>query len=208
MLPGVFDETIFARKVPLAPSLFMRPMHPKTEIRPTREAIQKVLEAGWVGQLKVHGHRGQIHISSDSEKPIIVYNRQGAVHKKTLSPQMVSELRRVFAPQAVSPEGEIWNVIDTEWIKDDDRLYVFDFLKKDGQALGRLSFLERWKMLPKDYLSPCMQTLSVFGSLEQCLTALEKKDDFIEGLVFKSASPGFEDTSIIRCRKQGATSLS
>lgn len=199
MLPGVFEETIFTRKAHLRPSLFMRPMHPKTEIKPTSEAIQKILDLGWVGQLKIHGHRAQIHISSDPNEEIIAYNRQGRTHKKVIPTLMVSELRRLFTP------AQGWNVIDTEWLKDkpdmEDRIYVFDFLKKENQSLGRLNFQERWKMLPRAYLSPVMQTLPILGTLQQCLTALEKPDVYIEGLIFKSPSPGFEDTSIIRCRR-------
>jgi len=185
----------FSRKVELRPSVFMRPMHPKTEIRPTPEAIERVLAAGWVGQLKIHGHRAQIHISSDSEDEILAYNRQGQLHKKALPEGMVSELRRLFTP------SQGWNVIDAEWIKTDDRVYVFDFLKKEGKSQVRLNFQARWQLLPRAYLSPIFQTLPILTDLSQCLKALARPEAYIEGLVFKSPSPGFEDTSIIRCRR-------
>ncbi len=200
---GIFQETIFTRGTNLPPSLFIRPMHPKTAIRPKSDAIQKVLAAGWVGQLKIHGHRAQIHIPADREEEIIAFNRQGRVHKKTISDEMIAELRRIFTP------SKAWNVIDGEWIKGEDKLYVFDFLKREGQSLHRLNFLDRWKQLPRNYISPCIRTLGVFHTLIQCLKALEHPnqmqdkfiDKYVEGLVFKSPSPGFQDSSIIRCRK-------
>src|SRR4051794_7979581 len=133
MLPGIFEETILTRRVDLMPSLFLRPMHPKSEISPTAESIRKVLEAGWGGQLKIHGHRAQIHVSADVGEPILAYNRQGQLHKKAVSARMQSELRRLFAPE----KG--WTVVDGEWVKseaaslsrtefDQEKLYVFDFL--------------------------------------------------------------------------------
>lgn len=197
MLPGIFQETPFTRVIPLKPSPFIRPIHPKTEIRPTADAIQKVLAAGWVAQLKIHGHRAQIHIPSDPKKGILAYNRQGQLHKKKIPPSIVAELQRVFAPESD------WNVIDAEWIKPEDRIYVFDFLKQEGESLHRLNFQERWKRLPRAYLSPHLQTLPVLTTLDQCLKGLRTapEDPSIEGLVFKSSSPGFEDSSIVRCRR-------
>ena len=193
---GIFEETILTRKVPLRSSLFLRPMHPKTEIRPRVDAIQRVLDAGWVGQLKIHGHRAQIHISADPQEPVTLYNRQGQVHKKDISPLMLSELRRVFGPTSG------WNVLDGEWLKPEERIYVFDFIKQENLLLNRLNFQERWHKLPRAYLSPCLQTLPYLTTLAQCLEALALPSENIEGLVFKSLTPGFEDTSIIRCRKE------
>lgn len=195
MLPGVFQRTIFTRDKQLNPSLFIRPMHPKTEIRASSEAVRKILDAGWVGQLKIHGHRAQIHISSNSEDEILAYNRHGQLHKKEIPDVILTELRRVFLP------AQGWNVIDAEWIKTKNRVYVFDFLKRENETLHRLNFQERWKLLPRSYISPTIQTLGILSTLETCLEALQKPEDWIEGLVFKSSSPGFEDSSIIRCRK-------
>ncbi|MBI2711919.1 MAG: hypothetical protein HYX41_03495 [Bdellovibrio sp.] len=197
-LPGIFAETIFTPKksASLKKSFFIRPIHPKTAILPTPEAILKFLGAGWVGQLKIHGHRAQIHISSDPKEEILVYNRHGRLHKKALTGSMKKELRRVFLPKSG------WNVIDAEWLKPEERLFVFDFLRKEDILLRKLSYLERWKLLPRAFISPHIQTLSVISTLEACLEALKNKSDSIEGLVFKSASPGFEDSSIVRCRKR------
>ena len=184
----------------MKPSLFIRPIHPKTEIRPTAEAIRRILDAGWVAQLKIDGHRAQIHISADPAEEILIYNRQGQIHKKPLPESLAMELRRIFQP------AEQWTVIDAEWVKGTDRIYVFDCLKLAGKLLHRLNFLERWRQLPRAYISPFVQTLGIFTELDQCLEAMEGPgklpDDLIEGLVFKSASAGFEDSSIIRCRRK------
>ncbi len=195
-LPGIFEATIFTRRVPLMPSRYIRAPHPKTEIRPTREAIQKILQAGWVGQLKIHGHRVQLHISADPELAILSYNRMGQLHKKELPAKMEKEIRRLLTP------NEGWNVVEGEWLKPEDKIFLFDFLKQDDRMLNRLAFAERWKLLPRAYLSPHLKTLPLITSLDKCLEALASDENHLEGLVFKSSSPGFADTSIIRCRRR------
>lgn len=196
-LPGVFEKTIFSgRSRPLLESIFIHAMHPKTEIKPHVDTIQKILDAGWVGQLKIHGHRAQIHIPADPRVEPYAYNRQGRVHKKLLPKPVVSELRRLFTPERQ------WNVIDAEWLKATDKLFVFDLLKLNGETLVRLNYAERWSLLPRAFISPSISVLPVLTNLKQCLEALENPEVYIEGLVFKSqSSPGFEDTSIVRCRK-------
>lgn len=196
---GVFEPTIFTRRVPLARSLFIRPMHPKTEIRPEREAIRKVLGAGWAGQLKIHGHRAQIHMPAALDEELIAYNRLGRPHQKLLPDELVSELRRIFAPR----EG--WNVIDAEWLKPEGKLFVFDIVKKDGLLLGRLNYAERYRLLPREFISPHIQILPLLTQVERCMEILESDKPHVEGLVFKSlTSVGFGDTSIVRCRKAGS----
>jgi ATP-dependent DNA ligase len=196
-LPGIFDYTPLTRRVPLLPSNYIRAMHPKTEIRPTPEAIRKILSAGWVGQPKIHGHRAQLHVPADDGMPVLAYTRQARPHKKLLPEAMVSELRRLFSPR------KDWNVIDAEWLKPEGKLCVFDFLKREGEILSRLTYPERWKLLPRAFISPVVTILPMLTTLEKCLEALASKDENVEGLVFKAASsPGFSDTSIIRCRRR------
>jgi ATP-dependent DNA ligase len=197
-LPGIFDETIFSRRVVLMSSRYVRAPHPKTEIRPAAASIQKVLDAGWVGQLKIHGHRVQLHVPADEDEKILAYNRMGQLHKKELPEPMISEIRRLLSPH----EG--WNIVEGEWIKPKDKIFLFDFLKKDGQLMNRLPFVDRWKLLPREYLSPFIKTLPLVTGLERCLQILAQNDEDVEGLVFKSASPGFGDTTIVRCRRAGA----
>jgi len=181
---------------PPSSSRFLRAMHPKSEIRADRTAIRKILALGWVGQLKIHGHRAQIHIPACTDVEPVAYNRKGQIHKKLLPPAIVAELRRLFGP------AREWNVIDAEWIKGENKLFVFDFLKKDGAVLDDKAYPERYRLLPTDFLSPHVRRLPLIKSVEKCIEALGSVEDWIEGLVFKStASTGFADTSIVRCRK-------
>ncbi|MBL7716294.1 MAG: hypothetical protein JNL01_12585 [Bdellovibrionales bacterium] len=182
------------------PSRFIRAPHPKTEIAPTAESVAKVLAKGWTGQTKIHGHRVQLHIPADADEAILAYNRQGQLHQKILPPAMEAEARRLLSPTVG------WNVVEGEWIKPKDRIYLFDFLKKDDRSLERLNFLDRYKNLPRAYLSPHFQTLPLIGTAEKCLEVLADPSDEVEGLVFKSPSPGFSDTTIVRCRKSSVQS--
>ena len=181
----------------MAPSSFIRPMHPKTEILPDAPAIRQTLARGWIGQMKVHGHRAQIHIPASSESPILAYTRQGKFHKKALSPSMQKELLRLFRP------AKNWNVIDAEWLKEEERLLVFDFLKNEGETLYLRTFPERWALLPRAFLSPHVAVLPLLRDLPACLKVMNSDNPHCEGLVFKSTtSAGFSDTSIVRCRRR------
>lgn len=183
-------------------SIFIKPMHPKTEISPTRESIEKILKAGWKAQLKIHGHRSQIHLHPDPSKEVLAYNRHGRLHKKLLSDEMTMELRRVL-----DLEND-WTVVDAEWIKPKDLLYVFDILKLNGESLRRETYEERYSRLPRAFISPHIKTLPLLSTVEKCLAALNSPEDYIEGLVFKSMSTkGFSDSAIVRCRKKTARSL-
>lgn len=198
ILPGIFEQTIFSpQRRFVRRSAFIRAMHPKTEINPTRSSIEKILKAGWAGQMKIHGHRAQIHISANPNEEPVVFNRQGQVHKKPLSSEIVRELRRIF----ILDSG--WTVIDSEWLKPENKLFIFDILKLNDQILRPLTYEERWNLLPRSYISRHIQTLPLFKTAEKCMQVLAGLDEQIEGLVFKSLeSKGFEDTSIIRCRKK------
>ena len=192
---SIFTETIFTRRVFLSSSLFIKAMHPKTEIRPDPESMRKVLENGWIGQLKIRGHRAQIHIPSDPKKKPIAYTRQGRRHTVTLPAAMVKEIDRLFRPE------KDWNVIDAEWLKKADKLFVFDFLKSEGTLLSAKTFPERHALLPRHFISPHVSVLPLLRDLSACQGAIATPKAHIEGLVFKSStSIGFSDTSIVRCR--------
>lgn len=181
----------------MSQSAYIKAMHPKTEMAPTSMSISKALNAGWVAQTKIHGHRAQIHICADEGKNAIVYNRQGKPHKKLLSPKMIQELRRILDLK----KG--WTVLDSEWLKPEEKLFLFDVLKKDDVVLHRLNYLERFELLPRDYISPYVSTLPVLKSVSKCLDVLSRPESYIEGLVFKSLkTKGFDDSAIIRCRKR------
>jgi hypothetical protein len=147
--------------------------------------------------MKVHGHRAQIHLHADKKVQPLAFNRQGALHKLALPPEITSELRRLFQPEMG------WMAIDGEWLKPREHFYLFDFLKKDGKELDTLTYPERYALLPRDFISPKITLLPLLGTVEKCLKVLRQDEEHVEGLVFKSLStPGFSDTSVLRCRKR------
>jgi len=194
---SIFAETIFTRRVLVMSSAYIKAMHPKTEILPEPEAISRILNNGWVGQLKIHGHRAQIHIPADPDEALIAYTRQGKRHSLALPVPMIKELCRLFRPETG------WNVIDAEWLKSKKKLFIFDFLKQEGTVLRSKTFPERFDLLPRAFLSPHLSVLPLLRDLPSCLKAIGAKAPHIEGLVFKSTrSTGFSDTSVVRCRKR------
>lgn len=177
-------------------SIYFKSMHPKTEISPTLSAVERILRAGWIGQPKINGHRAQIHIHASPDREVLVYNRQGRLHRAKLSDTTVAELRRILS----LTEG--WTVLDGEWIKPKRKIFLFDLIKLNGVLLRHLSYGRRHALLPRDYLSPYIQTLPLLRTVDRCMAVLRDASDSIEGLVFKSpAARGFSDSSIVRCRK-------
>lgn len=175
----------------------IRPIHPKTEIAPTRAAVENILSLCWWGQTKIHGHRAQIHIPSRLDADLVVFNRMGQPHRKILPPDVVQEVFRIFRPKSG------WNVIDAEWLKADDRLFVFDFLKREDRMLDSYSYGDRYELLPRVYSSPKIVTLPPLKTVDQCMAVLADPTDYVEGLVFRSpATIGFVDSGIVRCRKR------
>jgi ATP-dependent DNA ligase len=175
-------------------SRFIKAMHPKTAIPPTRDAVKRILERGWWGQVKINGHRAQVHVPADEALDVVVYTRQGGAHKKALPPALAAELRRLFTPT----DG--WNVVDAEWDKPEDKLYVFDMLKFNGRVLDTMTFQDRFALLPRVYSSPSIETLAIVRSLDKCLEILAMNESRIEGMVFKSpTTEGFQDSGIVRC---------
>lgn len=197
-LPGIFEKTIFSsQRRALVASVFIKAMHPKTEVSPTSASVEKLLRAGWAGQMKVHGHRAQIHLSADPADDVVAYNRQGRPHKKLLPPEIEAELRRILDLKTG------WTAIDCEWLKPEGKLFLFDVLKLDGESTRRMTYEERWNLLPRAYISRHVQTLPLLTTAEKCIEVLKRTEEHVEGLVFKALkSKGFEDTSIIRCRKK------
>ena len=200
MPPRIFQQSPFSSSRPVTASgpRFIRPIHPKTSIPPARAAIDRVLRAGWWGQMKIHGHRAQVHVPADAKASVLVFNRHGQLHKMALPEAMVKEVRRLFQPKTD------YNVIDAEWLKPESRLYVFDLIKREGDVLSDLTYAERYAFLPRVYASPHIQTLGVYKTVEQCMAALADPAPEVEGLVMRSPSTkGFLDSSIVRCRKAG-----
>jgi hypothetical protein len=198
MLPGIFEATILSggRRSLTGPK-HIRPIHPKTEIASTRVSIENILSLSWWGQAKIHGHRAQIHIPSRESEDLVIFNRQGQPHRKILPPDVAQEVFRIFRPKTG------WNVLDAEWLKADDRLFVFDMLKREDRILDSMSYGERYALLPRVYSSPKIVTLPPLKTVEQCLAVLADPKDYVEGLIFRSPhTVGFVDSGIVRCRKK------
>jgi ATP-dependent DNA ligase len=176
---------------------FIRPIHPKTSILPTREAIAKVLSNGWVAQAKINGRRNQLHVGSDGS--LRAFTRQGTPHTLMMPKGLKDDLIDVLRP------AEGTNVVDSEWYTQTNEVFTFDMLAKDGVVLQSLRYDERHALLPatagRVHLLP-------FLDLEQAVTLIETGDEVIEGIVLKSpSSTGFSDTSVIRCRRSGVDFL-
>lgn len=195
---GISDDTIFTRQRPLLPTRYMKAPHPKTSIKPDLVAIQRILDSGWVAQFKVHGHRAQIHIHANPQQASYVFNRQGKLHKKSLSKTLEDEIRRILQPKSD------WTVLDCEWLKGDDKLFLFDILRQNGEALHHMTYEDRYERLPRIYRSPHIETLGIWKQASHGFEAIETAPAYIEGFVLKAFhTKGFSDTSVIRCRWPG-----
>jgi ATP-dependent DNA ligase len=112
-------------------------------------------------------------------------------------PSPLAELRRIFDLE------KDWTVLDAEWLKPEGLLFVFDILKLNGKSLRSMTYQERYDLLPRSFISPVIKTLPILTTLNKCLEVLASKEKYVEGLVFKAPySKGFEDTSIVRCRRR------
>ncbi len=184
------------------PSSFIKTAHPKKEVQINAQTFQRILDADWWGQTKIHGHRAQIHLSADSQENCLVYNRHGKLHAKELEGLIIDELRRILAPK----KG--WTVIEAEWLKNEQKLFLFDCIKLNDELLSTLTYEERYRFLPKLYISPHIVTLPVLRTVEECMAVINNPAAEIEGVIFKSRhTKGYSDHSLIRCRKIEARAL-
>ncbi|MBI2601464.1 MAG: hypothetical protein HYW48_00260 [Deltaproteobacteria bacterium] len=177
-------------------SAFIKTAQPKKEIREDPLAFRRILDAGWWGQMKIHGHHAQIHLSSNQGEECLVYNRHGKLHARSLDEELSTELRRILHLESG------WSAIEAEWLKNEKKLFLFDYIKFNGQVLSSSSYEERYQLLPRLYRSDCIATLPVLRTVEECLQVMKNTEPYIEGLVFKSrCTVGFSSHSIVRCRK-------
>jgi hypothetical protein len=192
---GLQAQSAPTKTVKLKPSLFIRPVQARGEISIDAAKIRVLLESGWVGQIKTRGHYAQIHIPSSSGSEVVAYTRSGERHKKLLPQSLEGELRMRFAPASG------WTVIDCEWIKTQNRLYVFDCLKLAGKMLAKKTFGERHALLESASNGLSIVLLPMLASVEECLSALETHNEAYEGLLFHKADvAGFDDSHLLRAR--------
>ena len=177
-------------------SAFIKTAHPKKEIKVDISAFRRILEEGWWGQCKIHGHRAQIHLSANPAEKCLAFNRHDQLHAKELDTEIITELRRILDLQ----KG--WSAIEAEWLKPEKKLFLFDYIKANDVILATLGYEERYQLLPRAYLSPHIATLAVLRTAEDCMAVIRDPAAHIEGLLFKSRfSQGFSNHSMIRCRK-------
>lgn len=169
--------------------MFIKTYHPKQSMEPSLESILKVLRMGWITQAKMNGFRAQVHIT---QAGVANYTRFGSLHTRPLPQAIVEALLALF------PLG---TVVMGEWVQAEGKLYLFDFLKKDGQVLSRLTYAERYNLLPQG-TAGAVETLPIIVDADEAFAAL--MNEKTEGLVFKNPSRvGFDSNAIIRCRRCG-----
>lgn len=172
---------------------FLKPQHPKATVMPRLDAIQRIFALGWVGQAKMNGRRAQIHILPG--EAIQAFTRQGAPHTKPIPHEIDVLLHQWFG-------GTGPTVLDAEWFPFDGKLYIFDALALDGKRLDRFSFPERHALLFKDFINPLIKVLPILKTAKEAWALLQGSDAAVEGIVLRSsASQGWPDTAIVRCRK-------
>lgn len=176
--------------------VFINPQHPKASVPPIREDIEDFIRWGWWGQKKVDGYRCQIHITSKGD--IKYYTRQGSLHTRKVPDIISDQLKRHLTPS----DGV--NVFESEWQRQQEKIYLFDVLKLENILLNEKTFAERHDILRKDlfFIEPNISFLPVYKSVYQCMQVLNKDEDYIEGLVFKlPTNKGWKNDAILRCRK-------
>lgn len=181
-----------AKKVPM----FIEPQHPKGELPATQESVEKYIRWGWWGQKKINGYRCQIHICNKGK--VSYFTRQGSLHTRKVPEILTEQLVRHLTPE----KG--FNVLDAEWQRQQESIYLFDVLQLEGQLLSALTYAERYQKLRKElfFIEPNIKFLPVYKSVRQCMQVLNKDEEWVEGLVFKLPhNRGWKNDAIQRCRK-------
>jgi len=177
--------------------MFISLQHPKSGLDMTvdEERIKEILRLGWWGQKKINGFRCQTHITHKGE--MTFYTRQGQKHTRTVSNEIKSVLENLIPANGI-------NVFDAEWQFQQNKLYVFDMYRAEGQLLKLQTYAERYQTLRDEYafIGPHVEFLPVYKNFRHCMQVLNKNDDKVEGLVFKYPNdPGWSNTGIMRCLK-------
>jgi len=188
---------IYGRRRMTTQPNFLVCQHPKASITPTREAVEKLLRLGFAGQRKVNGRRAQIHIPATGN--LVAFTRQGKTHTQKLPPATIEHLTANFRPKSG------WTILDAEYQVQEQKVYLFDVLRVGPLSLLTKNYEQRYDVLREQFtLGPGMGFLSLIRDLTGCMAMLSDPSPFTEGLVFREVkSPGFHDSQIIRCRKNG-----
>jgi ATP-dependent DNA ligase len=175
---------------------FIKTAHPVASCPPRPDAVVRFLKKGWIAQEKINGRRLQVHVSREGE--LRFYTRQGTPHTMVVPDPIRKILVDYYRPNA----GD-WNALEGEWVPSQQKLYLFDFIIENDKLLSGLCYLDRWKMLRRDFISPNVAVLKWHVKLPEVMKILQSSDEVIEGVVFKHNTTSFEDRTIVRCRKNG-----
>jgi len=185
----------FLEKIRMTASAFIKTQHPGASASPTEDNVRYYASLGWHIQEKKNGRNTQIHISEDS---IEFFTRHGLKHSMKISEKIRETLWRFFKPlKGVT-------VLEGEYVPAENRIYLFDIIKKDDQLFHNLTYGERHEILKKDCPDIMDSSLRILPllSIQKAIEILLGKNK-AEGLVFKShVGKGFADYYIIRCRKK------
>jgi ATP-dependent DNA ligase len=182
----------FKRLAEMSRSTFITTQHPCASTIPDMEHVEYFFSRGWIAQPKINGRKIQLHIESDGT--VTSYTRHGTLHTMTIPPEVLEGLRRWYLPE----DGKK-NVLEGEFVPKQKKVYLFDVIVFNSKQLVSETYLERYKLLKKDFIYPFLVVLPVLNT-----KTLSSKDEIIEGIVFKlKIGKGFSDKFIIRCRKNG-----
>jgi ATP-dependent DNA ligase len=175
---------------------FIQPQHPKSNLIFDKSVIKDLLEKSWIGQTKINGHRIQLHISKNE---IVCYTRQGTIHTKKLDKKMIEAIDS-YRPA----KKNVWTVLDGEWLKSQDKIFLFDILKHENETLQFSTYKDRYKLLKSIYVfCPEITLLRNLKTVDACMKVMKDDKEEHEGLVFKSTTTkGWPDTAIVRCLKE------
>jgi ATP-dependent DNA ligase len=178
-------------------SPFILAPHPKTSLVPSVAQYKTYIETlGWIAQPKINGNRIQVCIYPDGK--MLFFTRQGTIHTKPIDQQLKDKLLLHYKPNSDL------TVIEGEWLPyGQQKIYLFDILKCEGQDLSGLTYLERYHLLCEagSFIYPDFRILPIIRTVDKCVEVMEDNNIEIEGLVFKSPYPYFRDSNIVRCRK-------
>jgi ATP-dependent DNA ligase len=187
------------RKLMQQPHAFIKNHHPCANLKPTLANFINYLSKDWIAQAKINGRRLQVHINADENVDLIFYTRHGTLHTTKIDNDIIEFFKKHYKPT----KG--WNVIEGELILKPQMVYLFDFIMHEDITLNNMFYLERYKLLNEfrhaDNFCLKVGTLEIITDANFCWSVMNNGNKYVEGLVFKSPSAGFADTTIIRCKK-------
>lgn len=171
---------------------YISTQHPKKSILFKPELVQKMLNMGWVAQPKYNGENVQVHVVG---RNIYAFSRHGRSRK--LSPEIEEDILNNFS------DGFVF---EAEYRNKANKLCIFDCIKTSNDGLmSSVPYIDRHSKLPL-LATPNVLVVPVLSQIGRMKYWYEHPET--EGLVFKSGSPGFSNSSVIRCRRNEMKDMS